>query len=109
MGSMTEGSVWGARGYWALAAVVLPLIDLPLFWGVALLNDSWGRPLWIPVVILIWVGDGLVLHQIARRIWVQTEPRRRRVALGIVATIALSIGFALAALYVILDNCDCLS
>jgi hypothetical protein len=98
---MTEVSVWRARGYWALATVVLPLVN-PVVLAFALnLGDDNGRP-WIPIVLLICVGNAVPLRLLGGRLWKKPEMRRWRVALAVGLAIALSVVYGALELYAVI-------
>jgi cation transport ATPase len=98
---MSEVSTWRARAYWALATVLLPLVNPVAFaFGLNLGNDD-GQP-WIPVVLLIAVVNAALLRLAGGRLWKRPETRRWRVALAVGLAIALSVVYGALELYALI-------
>lgn len=99
---MTEVSAWRARGYWTLAAVVVPLVN-PVVLALAVYrgDDNPGRP-WLPVLLLIAVANFVVLRLVGGRVWRQPEMRRWRAAFGAGLAIALSFVYGALELYALI-------
>jgi hypothetical protein len=98
---MTAVSVWRARGYWALATVLLPLVNPVLYWYALFLGDSDGFE-GLPVLFLLALGNAALLRMIAGRLWRKPEMRRWRVALGVGLALALSVVYGIGELYALL-------
>jgi hypothetical protein len=98
---MTAAGKWRVRGYWTVAAVLLPLVNPPLLWTGALLIDDTGAGPWIPVALCICLANWLLLRLIAERTWRERDARRWRVAGGVASAVALSFPFGFAELYAV--------
>jgi hypothetical protein len=92
-------------GYWALAAVVLPLANPALVFLIV----GAGLP-WLSAVTLVVVGAGLLLAHVARKVWSKDQGRSWRIALGLAEAVAFSVLVTAIWVYIALSNCDgCLS
>lgn len=100
---MTAVTKWRALGYWAVAGVLLPLVNPPLLlWAAALLGGDDGFAPWIPVALCICVANWLALWLMAKRTWRNAYARRWRVAGGVASAVVLSFLFGFAELYAVL-------
>ena len=99
---MTEVGEWRARAYWALATVVFPLLN-PIALSVVAIGADTEGPSWLLVAACIALVNVLLLWLVASRLWKVGDGRRWRVALGLVAAIALSVPAAYGELLLVLD------
>jgi hypothetical protein len=99
---MNDVGKWRARGYWALACGLLPLLN-PIALAVISLGTDNGGPSWIPTAIGIALVNGLVLGLVATAIWKRAEAIRWRVATGLVLAVALSVAYGFGELLLVLD------
>jgi cation transport ATPase len=99
---MNEVSVWRARGYWALATVLLPLVNPPLVVYPVVFSDQEGFAPWVPVILLAVAANWALLRFVAGRLWRRPEMRRWRVATGVGLAFVLSFAYGFAELYALL-------